>query len=85
MRDPNHHRGSLRQRLNNRHPGHDRRAWKMPLKMWFIHRNIFDSARRFHPVNIFNPIDQQEGVTMGKNSLDQLDVGACEFGHVFHP
>ena len=85
MRDPNHHRSRLRQSLNYRHPRHDRRAWKMTLKMRLIHRDVFDTTRRFHPVNIFNPIDQKEGITMGKNGLDQLDVSACEFGHVFHP
>jgi hypothetical protein len=57
----------------------------MPLKVRLIHGDVFDATRRFYPVNIFDTIDQKEGVTMGKNSLDQLDVGTCEFGHLYFP
>jgi hypothetical protein len=57
----------------------------MALKMGFIHRDVFDTPRRFHPVDIFDTIYQKKGVTMRKNGLNQLDVSACKFGHVFYP
>ena len=57
----------------------------MALKMGFIHRDVFDPTRRFHPVDIFDTIDQKEGIAMGEDSLNQLDVGAGEFGHVYNP